>query len=260
VGRRNRGAALSTQNPSTQNSSTQNPSTRIAMWSGPRNISTAMMRSFSSRADTIVVDEPLYAHYLATTGTQHPDRDAVIASQPVSWRLVAESLTGPLPPGTAVLYQKHMTHHMLPDIDQAWLTGFTHAYLIRDPAHVVASYAQVRAEPTLDDLGYPQQVSLFRQFPGPVIDAKDVLLDPRGTLIRLCAALGIRWDAAMLHWPKGPRDTDGVWAPHWYASVESSTCFAPYDARPPQVPAHLKSLVDAAMPFYQELANGNSVR
>jgi sulfotransferase family protein len=230
------------------------------MWSGPRNISTAMMRSFGSRADTIVVDEPLYAHYLAATGIEHPGRDAVITSQPVSWRLVAESLTGPLPAGTGVLYQKHMTHHMLPDIDRDWLSGFTHAYLIRDPAQVAASYARVRESPTLADLGYPQQLSLFRQFPGPVVDARDVLLDPRGTLIRLCGALGIRWDAAMLHWPAGRRDTDGVWAPHWYAAVEASTCFAPYDARPAQVPEHLKSLVDAAMPYYQELKDGNPVR
>jgi hypothetical protein len=224
------------------------------MWSGPRNISTAMMRSFGSRADTLVVDEPLYAHYLVSTGIDHPARDAVIASQPASWRLVAESLVGPVPDHVEVLYQKHMTHHLLPGIERDWLRGFTHAYLIRDPAHVVASYAKVRVEPTLDDLGFAQQASLFAQFPGPVVEASDVLLDPRGTLIRLCAALDIPWDAAMLHWPKGPRDTDGVWGPHWYGSVTASRCFAPYDARPADVPAHLESLVDAARPYYEMLA------
>jgi hypothetical protein len=227
---------------------------RIVMWSGPRNISTAMMRSFGSRADTLVVDEPLYAHYLAMTGIEHPGRDDVIASQPVTWQRVAEGLTAPLPPGVDVLYQKQMTHHMLPHIGRDWLAGMAHAYLIRDPAHVVASYARVREEPTLEDLGYAQQVSLFREFPGPVVDARDVLLDPRATLQKLCAALGLSWDVAMLHWAKGPRDTDGVWAPHWYAGVEASTCFAPYDATPPAVPEHLMPLVDACMPFYQELA------
>jgi hypothetical protein len=227
---------------------------RIAMWSGPRNISTAMMRSFGSRADTLVVDEPLYAHYLATTGIEHPGREKVIASQPVAWQRVAETLTAPLPPGVTVLYQKHMTHHMLPDIGRDWLAGMAHAYLIRDPAHVVASYARVREEPTLEDLGYPQQVSLFREFPGPVVDARDVLLDPRGTLRRLCEDLGLPWDASMLHWAKGPRKTDGVWAPYWYASVDASTCFAPYDARPPLLPEHLLPLVEACTPFYEELA------
>ncbi len=151
-------------------------------------------------------------------------------------------------------FQKHMTHHMLPDIGRAWLSAFTHAYLIRDPAHVIASYAKVRETPTLEDLGYPQQVSLFRQFPGPVVDARQVLLDPRSTLQRLCAALDLPWDVRMLHWEPGRRDTDGVWAPHWYASVEASTCFAPYDATPPDVPDALRSLVDEAMPYYEELA------
>jgi len=223
------------------------------MWSGPRNISTAMMRSFGARPDTIVVDEPLYAHYLAKTGLDHPGRDHVLASQPQDWRPVAATLTAPLPDGVDVFYQKHMTHHLLPDIGREWLASLTHAYLIRDPAHVVASYARVRGTPTLEDLGYPQQISLFREFPGPVIDAADVLRDPHTVLTSLCEALGIAWDERMLHWEPGPRDTDGVWAPHWYASVESSTGFAPYDPKPAQVPEHLQFLVDAAQPFYDEM-------
>jgi hypothetical protein len=228
--------------------------TRVAMWSGPRNISTAMMRSFGSRADTTVVDEPLYAHYLAATGLDHPGRAQILASQPNDWHDVAVTLAGPLPGGATVQFQKHMTHHMLPGIERSWLGAFTHAYLIRDPAYVVASYAKVRETPTLEDLGYPQQLSLFRQFPGPVVDARDVLLDPRGTLQRLCVALDIPWDAAMLHWERGRRDTDGVWASHWYANVEASMCFAPYDPTPPDVPAALQPIVDAAMPFYEEMS------
>ena len=228
--------------------------TRVAMWSGPRNISTAMMRSFGSRADTVVVDEPFYAHYLAVTGLDHPGRDAVLASQPNRWEDVAAALTGPLPAGVEVFYQKHMAHHLLPGMGRSWLAGLTHAYLIRDPAHVVASYARVRDEPTLADLGYPQQLEIFRAYGGPVVDAADVLRDPAGTLRRLCAALGIPFDEAMLHWPAGPRDTDGVWAPHWYAAVQGSTGFAPYRPAPADVPARLRPLVAAARPYYDELA------
>ncbi len=224
------------------------------MWSGPRSLSTAMMRSFGSRADTLVVDEPFYAHYLASTGISHPGREESIASQPTDWREGVATLTGEVPAPFRIYYQKHMTHHMLPDIDREWMADLRHAYLIRDPARVVASYAKVRYEPTLEDLGYPQQVSLFREFPGPVINAEDVLRDPRGTLMRLCTALDIPWDAAMMHWERGPRPTDGAWAPYWYASVEASTCFATPDVTPPEVPERLRHLVDAARPMYEELA------
>jgi len=228
---------------------------RIAMWSGPRNISTAMMRSFEARPDTVVVDEPLYAHYLAVTGIDHPGREHIMQSQPTRWQDVAAQLTGPLPGDPAVHYQKHMTHHLLPEIGRDWLGGLTHAYLIRDPAHVVASYARVRGEPTLEDLGYPQQAEIFRAYGGPVVDAADILRDPAGTLGRLCEALGIAFDPAMLSWEPGPRPTDGVWAPFWYAAVRASTGFAAYDPRPAEVPDRLRRLVEAAQPYYDELAD-----
>jgi hypothetical protein len=227
---------------------------RVAMWSGPRNISTAMMRSFGSRTDTVVADEPLYAHYLAVTGLDHPGRDAVLAGQPNRWQDVAAELTGPLPSGVGVHYQKHMAHHLLPGTGRGWLGALTHAYLIREPAHVVASYARVRGEPTLADLGYPQQVEIFRAYGGPVVDAADILRDPATVLRRLCAALGLDFDPAMLRWPPGPRATDGVWAPHWYAAVQASTGFAPYDPAPAEVPDRLRPLVEAARPYYDELA------
>ena len=227
--------------------------TRIAMWSGPRNISTAMMRSFGARADTVVVDEPLYAHYLAVTGLEHPGRDDILAAQPRRWQDVAARLTSPLPPGRTVLYMKHMTHHLLPVIDREWLAGFRHAFLIRDPAQVVASYARVRDEPTMADLGFEQQVEIFRRFGGPVVDAADVLRDPPGMLGRLCAELGIGFEQVMLGWPPGPRDTDGVWAPHWYAKVQRSTGFEPPQQRATVVPERLRHLVDAARPFHDEL-------
>lgn len=223
------------------------------MWSGPRNVSTALMRSFGSRADTLVVDEPLYAYYLATTGLAHPGRDEVLASQPRRWRDVAAALTGPVPAGVDVYYQKHMAHHLLPDVGREWLAGLAHAYLIRDPAHVVASYAKVRGAPTLADLGYAQQVELFRTRGGPVVDAADLLRDPAGVLDRLCAALGIAFEPAMLSWAPGRRDTDGVWAPYWYAGVEASTGFGPYTPPCEPVPERLAPLVEAARPYYEEL-------
>src|SRR3954470_5979580 len=180
--------------------------TRIAMWSGPRNLSTAMMRSFENRADCSVVDEPLYAAYLAETRIDHPGSDEVIASQPTDPALVVAELTdGPL--ATPVQYQKHMTHHVLPTVPRDGLGSLTHAFLVRDPARVLTSYAKVREEPTLEDLGLPQQLELFETFGGPVVDAADVLRDPRTTLDLLCRALGIDFDEAMLSWPAGRRDT-----------------------------------------------------
>jgi hypothetical protein len=227
---------------------------RVAMWSGPRNISTAMLRSFGARPDTVVVDEPLYAHYLAVTGLEHPGRADILAGQPTDWRQVAAALTGPLPAGVGVHYQKHMTHHLLPDIGRDWIGRLANAYLIRDPSYVVASYAKVRGAPTLADLGFVQQAEIFRRYAGPVVDAADLLRDPAGVLERLCAALGIAFDPVMLSWPPGRRATDGVWAPHWYAAVEASTGFAPYDERPADVPAALRALVEEAQPYYAELA------
>jgi len=224
----------------------------VAMWSGPRNISTAMMRSFDSRADTTVVDEPLYAHYLDATGIDHPGRSEILASQPRRWE---DAVAGLLAVSEkAVFYQKHMTHHLLPQIGREWLGSVSNAFLIRDPALVVASYSKVRGEPTLADLGYPQQVSIFRAYGGPVVDAADILRAPADVLPRLCAALDIPWDPAMLSWPSGPRDTDGVWAPHWYSAVIASTGFAAAPAGPPDVPAHLRGLVSEAAPLYEELA------
>ncbi|WP_243056709.1 HAD family hydrolase [Nocardioides sp. SR21] len=227
---------------------------RIAMWSGPRNLSTALMRSFENRADCSVVDEPLYAAYLAATGLDHPGRDDVIASQPTDPAdVVAELTSGPV--ATPVQYQKHMTHHVLPDVPRGRLESLTHAFLVRDPERVLTSYAKVREEPTLEDLGLPQQLELFETYGGPVVDAADVLRDPRGTLTLLCAALGIAFDDAMLAWPAGPRATDGVWAPHWYAGVEASTGFAPYSpGSGDPLPDRLAPLLERCRPYYDALA------
>ncbi|TNE63502.1 MAG: HAD family hydrolase [Alphaproteobacteria bacterium] len=235
--------------------------TRIAMWSGPRNISTAMMRSFENRADTVVVDEPFYACYLKATGIDHPGRDLVLASQPTDWRLVADSLHAPLDGGKTVFYQKHMSHHLLPDMGRDWMAGLSHAFLIRHPARMLASYVRTRAEVSLADLGLVELSELFDREADrlgkapPVVDSAAVLEDPETMLTRLCAALEIPFDAAMLAWPAGKRDSDGVWAPWWYKSVEASTGFAaPGPTGMPVLDAKLQRIADAAMPHYEKLA------
>jgi hypothetical protein len=231
---------------------------RIAMWSGPRVLSTAMMRSWENRPDTVVVDEPLYSYYLSTTGIDHPGREEIIASQPADWRVVVDAITrDPLPAGRSISYQKHMTHHLLDEIDRSLLSPLRHAYLIRDPRQLLASYSQVRTEPTLDDLGLRQQVELFRSFGGPVIDSRDVLAAPEAALRALCAALDVDFDPAMLSWPAGPRDSDGVWAPHWYDGVRASIRFsAPTTAGSADaaVPGRLLPLLETALPYYDEMA------
>jgi hypothetical protein len=232
---------------------------RIAMWSGPRNISTAMMRSFGGRADCHVSDEPFYAHYLAHTGKDHPGRDEVVAHHETDWREVARALAGPIPGGKAVWYQKHMSHHLLPHMGREWMLGLRHAFLIRAPTEMLASLARVLDAPALEDTGLPQQVDLYDWLVArtgrapPVIDARDVLLDPRTTLARLCAALGIPFEDAMLHWPPGPRATDGIWAKHWYASVERSTGFEPYTPGTSDVPPRLHELLAQCELLYTRL-------
>jgi hypothetical protein len=226
------------------------------MWSGPRTVSTALMRAWENRPDTVVVDEPLYAFYLARTVLDHPGRDAVIASQPTSWQEVAAALAaGPLPPGVTISYAKHMTHHVLPCVDLAAFAPFRHAFLIRDPRPLLASYARVRAAPTLDDLGLRQQARLFAEFGGPVIDSADLLAAPEASLRALCTALDVPFTPMMLSWPAGPRDTDGVWAPYWYGSVWRSTGFVAPDPRAP-APAldpALEPLLEQCLPYFEEL-------
>jgi hypothetical protein len=229
------------------------------MWSGPRNISTALMRSWGNRSDTAVVDEPLYAFYLHATGKDHPGRDAVIASQPTDWRQVVALLVGPVPDGKRIYYQKHMTHHLLPQVDRGWLAQVTNCFLIRHPRDVLTSYVKVRERPTLEDTGFCQQREIFdrvRTNQGstpPVIDAADVLHDPRRTLGLLCEALGVPFQEAMLSWPPGPRTTDGVWAPYWYGEVEKSTGFRPYRPKSEQVPPELTAVYEQCLAHYDVL-------
>ena len=236
------------------------PTLRIAMWSGPRNISTAMMRAFENRPDTSVIDEPFYAAYLAATGLDHPMRDEVLASQPQDWRRVAGQLLGPGPAGTPILYAKHMTHHMLPDFGTAWMASCRNVFLIRRPDEVIASYREKRAEITLADIGIVRQAELFDLeadrlgHPPVVLDSADVTASPASALAALCAALAIPFHPAMIAWPPGRRASDGVWAPAWYDQVERSTGFKPRSDRPPiHHDDTTRRLADAAAPFYARL-------
>jgi Sulfotransferase domain len=235
---------------------------RIAMWSGPRNISTALMRSFGARADCAVTDEPFYAAYLAATGLVHPMREEVIASQPTDWRMVADALVGPPPEGKPLWYQKHMTHHMLPEFGRDWCDGLVNAFLIRAPEPVLASYSSKREDFALQEIGLPAQAELFDRAAHrlgrapPVVESQDVLADPRGMLSALCAACGVSFDPAMLSWAPGGRVTDGVWAPVWYQTVERSSGFAVprREVVLDELPDALKPIAAAARPIYDRLA------
>jgi hypothetical protein len=233
---------------------------RIAMWSGPRNLSTAMMRSFGNRTDCVVSDEPFYAAYLKLTGLDHPMRAAVLQHHESDWRAVARELEGPAPAGKPIWYQKHMTHHMLPAIGRGWMRACRHAFLIRHPARVLASYAAKRQAVGLADIGLIAQVALFEEAaalagtPPPVVDADAILADPRRQLRRLCGALEIPFNEAMLNWPPGPRDTDGVWASHWYESVNRSTGFGAPKPVPSLDDPQLRNIEEQALPLYEKLA------
>ena len=232
---------------------------RIAMWSGPRNVSTALMRSFGNREDCYVSDEPLYAHYLRVTGKDHPGREEVIAAQEGDWRKVADHLVGAIPQGRALWFQKHMAHHLLREIDRGWLARLDHAFLIRDPKAMLLSLSKVLARPELEDTGLPQQVELFRATrerlgaTPPVVDSAGLLRDPRRMLEALCAALGIAFSERMLSWPEGTRPTDGVWAKHWYSAVEASTKFEAPKERDEPLPPRLMPLLERCIPLYSEL-------
>ncbi|MBP5855756.1 hypothetical protein KAJ83_01955 [Marivibrio halodurans] len=244
----------------TKMASTGERPVRIAMWSGPRNISTAMMRGFENRADCAVSDEPFYSAYLIRTGIDHPMREAVIESQPSDYARVVETLTGTPPGGAAIWYQKHMCQHILDGDPLDWIAGVRNAFLIRDPRAVVASFVKERGMPAAFELGFQRQVEIFdraRTATGgvpPVIDAADVLADPPGALRALCAALGIPFDPAMLSWPSGPRESDGVWAPVWYKAVEASTGFGTANPAPRRLPDALEAIAEQCRPAYERLA------
>ena len=232
---------------------------RLAMWSGPRNISTALMRAWENREDCAVWDEPLYGYYLARTGIPHPGANEIIAAQGVDADAIIARCTGAVPGGKAIFYQKHMTLHLLPELERDWLGQLTNCFLLREPEPVVASYAAVRDDLTLDDVGFRQQAELFdevREMTGTdplVIDSRDFLLDPEAMLRAICAQLEIEFTPRMLQWPAGPRDSDGIWAKYWYDSVWQSTGFAAYREKKVDLDPRQREIANQARPFYEKL-------
>jgi hypothetical protein len=231
---------------------------RLAMWSGPRNLSTALMYAFGARRDFAVMDEPFYAAYLALTGLDHPMRDAIIASQPTDPARVVDRLLGPIPDGRPHLYQKHMSQHMIPGIPRDWIADVTNVFLIRHPARVAASFSAKYDDPSLADIGFIQQQELYETLTAAgvapvVVDSADIRRDPAGKLQQLCAAIDLEWDPAMLSWPAGGHPSDGVWASHWYGSVHASTGFAGPEGDIPDLDGPRAALARAAMPAYERL-------
>lgn len=231
---------------------------RIAMWSGPRNLSTAMMYAFGNRGDCAVVDEPFYAAYLAMTGLDHPMRSEILDSQPQDPEAVAKALLGPVPGAKPYYYQKHMTQHMIPGVPRDWMRESVNVFLIRHPARVIASYAAKRENPTLEDIGFRQQAELFDQVRSwgqtpVVVDSHDIRENPAVKLEQLCEAIGIPYSPKMLNWPKGGHKDDGVWAEHWYGAVWNSTGFAGAEGPLPDVPDALQPVLQAAMPYYEQM-------
>jgi hypothetical protein len=228
------------------------------MWSGPRNISTAMMRSFSSRADCAVTDEPFYGAFLKDSGEQHPGADEVIVDMDCDWHSVASAMNGPVPDNKPVWYQKHMPHHMIGPVDLTAFPGHAHAFLIRDPELVIASYEAKNDLREPQFLGFAQQVDYHKRISDkigkapPVVDSNAILANPEGQLSALCAAVGIAWDPAMLHWQAGPHKADGIWGKHWYNAVRNSSGFG--DPTPKSaLSAEAQRIADACKDDYHYL-------
>lgn len=238
----------------------KNMNLRLAMWSGPRNISTALMRSFENRPDTWVIDEPLYAHYLLRTGLDHPGRDEILDSMENDWEKLTTHLTGPIPENKTVWYQKHMTHHYCFDYNDDWLENVTNCFLIRQPEEVIVSFLQRFRLEDWEQIGFPQQIRIFHRIMEKtgripiVIDSNDILKDPEKILTHLCSELNIPFMDQMLKWPEGTRDTDGIWGKHWYGNVVKTTGFAPYKERNAVVPTEYHKILEKCIPIYEELS------
>ncbi len=226
---------------------------RIAMWSGPRNLSTAMMYSFGNRADFAAWDEPFYAPYLHATGIEHPMSAEIIESHETDPTIVAQKCLGSIPDGKPHFYMKHMPHHMITGFPMDWAKGCVNIHLIRHPARVAASYAQKRDEMTLEDIGFGQQHALHKSIGGLIVDSADIRLNPEGMLRAICDKIELPFDEAMLNWPTGPKAFDGVWAQHWYNAVHKSSGFAGPEGELPILSGKAAEIVEQALPSFEAL-------
>ncbi|MCP4192962.1 MAG: HAD family hydrolase [Planctomycetaceae bacterium] len=233
----------------------------IAMWSGPRNISTALMRSFENRPDTFVCDEPFYAHYLSHTGYNHPDKDLICEQHETNWQKVVEQLTNPPSAETSIFYQKQMAHHLLDHIDRSWLLrpDFQHGFLLRDPEDMLLSLIKILPDVTLLETGLPQQLELFQliqqesETPPVVIHAPDLLASPQQMLGAICESFSIEFTPKMVSWPSGSRESDGIWGKHWYTNAYRSTQFGKYTDKNEELPDGFRKLLDECQEIYSQL-------
>ena len=230
------------------------PTVRVAMWSCSRNCSTAMMRSWGSRADTVVWDEPLYAPWLSVTDADHPMRAEVLATHETDWREVVRRLSEDT--RAPIVYEKHISKHLLPGMDREWLRSHRHAFLIREPRGMLLSFQRKMAAVTVEETGLPQQAELWQWLSqelgvaAPVVDAGDLLRSPARVLRALCSALELPWSSDMLRWSPGRRESDGVWARHWYDAVERSTGFQPFVEATGRLAPPLEQVRTACFPAY----------
>ena len=230
------------------------------MWSGPRNISTALMRSWESRSDTFVIDEPFYAHYLSVTNVDHPGRDEIIQNGETDQSVVSKELISDIDDSCSIYFQKHMTHHMIPSVDREWMKDVVNCFLIRDPKDMILSYTKVNSNLSMHLLGLEEQYELFEYVTKingrapPVIDSKDILLDPREKLRLLCEKIGVVFSEEMLSWSKGVRDTDGIWAKYWYENVINSTGFNTYTEKNEVIRDEYLQLYEDCLKIYEKLS------
>ena len=230
------------------------------MWSGPRNISTALMRSWESRSDTFVIDEPFYAHYLSVTNVDHPGRDEIVQSGETDQSVVSKGLISDIDDSCSIYFQKHMTHHMIPSVDRDWMKDVVNCFLIRNPKDMILSYTKVNSNLSMHLLGLEEQYELFEYVTKingrapPVVDSKDILLDPRETLRLLCEKIGVVFSEEMLSWSKGVRDTDGIWAKYWYDNVINSTGFNTYTEKNEVIRDEYLQLYEDCLKIYEKLS------
>ncbi|PJI85853.1 hypothetical protein BC777_2200 [Yoonia maricola] len=224
------------------------------MWSGPRNLSTAMMYAFGNRADFAMWDEPFYAPYLKATGADHPMKDQIVAAHETDPEAVARRCLDTIPAQKPHFYMKHMAHHMVDGFPLDWAKDCVNIHLIRHPARVIASYGAKRDEMTLEDIGFAQQAALYNRIGGVVIDSADIRENPEMMLRKLCDAINLPFDPVMLSWPPGPRKADGVWAAHWYRAVHQSTGFAGAEGVLPNISTDKQDILIKAIQSYRQMS------